>query len=57
MEKVVDSLPKKDELSQKVVNVTRDDETSMTCPEKKKEKPRYRLDYLYALHETFLREY
>ena len=57
IEKVVDSLPKKDELSQKVVNVTRDDETSMTCPDKKKEKLRYRLDYLHVLHETFLSEY
>ena len=57
IEKVADSLPKKDELSQKVVNVTRDDETSITCPDKKKEKLRYRLDYLHVLHETLLSEY
>ena len=57
IEKVVDSLSKKDELSQKVVNVTRDDETSMTCPDKKKEKLRYRLDYLRVFHEKFLSEY
>ena len=35
-EKVVDSLPKEDALSQKVVNFTRDDENSMKCPDKKK---------------------
>ena len=35
---VVDSLPKEDALSQKVVNFMRDNESSMTCPDKKKEK-------------------
>ena len=52
-EKVVDSLPKEDALSQKVVNFMRDDENSMTCPDQKKEKLRYRLDYLHVLYEKF----
>ena len=57
IEKVVDSLPKEDALSQKVVNFMRDDENSMTCPDKKKEKLRYWLDYLQVLHKKFLSEY
>ena len=51
IEKVVDSLPKEDALSGKVVNFMRNDENSMTCPDKKKEKLGYRLDYLHVLHE------
>ena len=54
---VVDSLPQDDAVSQKVVNFMRDNENSMTCPDKKKEKLRYRFDYLHVLHKTFLSEY
>ena len=57
IEKVVDSLPKEDALSQKAVNFMRDNENSMTCPDKKKEKLRYRLDYFHVLHKKFLSEY
>ena len=57
IEKFVDSLPKEDTLSQKVVNFMRDDENSMTCPDKRKGKIRYQIDYLHVLHEKFLSEY
>ena len=35
---VVDSLPKEDALFPKNVNFMRDNESSMMCPDKKKEK-------------------
>ena len=57
IEKFVDSLPKEDALSQKAVNFMRDDENSMKCPDKKKGKLRYRLDYLHVLHRKVLSEY
>ena len=57
IEKFVDSLPKEDTLSQKVVNFMRDDENSMTCPDKRKEKIRYQIHYLHVLHEKFSSEY
>ena len=53
IQKVVDSLPKEDALSQKVVNFMRDDENSTKCPDKNKEKLRYWLDYLHVSHGKF----
>ena len=56
LDKTTDSLEKNNKLANQVTKFMVEDENSIKCPDKKKEKLRYRISYLSVLHEKFLCE-